>query len=461
MEKRTVILHRGVPGSRSTIGGPGGKGPWRWMPVSKDRARSEVPVVAATPPEWFRAQVQEALDHLYDYIFLQGHLLAPVIDTGAEGWNRGTALHRLLVEVIDRLKPPPGTPAHSPLWRRYRTVFMRHVESTTVSQVAEELGVSERQARRDNHDAVEAVAQLLWQRFGGAVRPPALLAPSATIVTDPTSSGDAPVDRLAVRVGSPGPHGPTRLDEVVASVRLTIQNLAEVRGVRFDAPASDRPALVATERTVLRQIILTVVVGGIEIAQPGDVVRLSSEATATQAQVTVEVPGAGDAGARVSAALASRLATARELLGPREGTLTEEWTGDALRLTLQLSAVSPTTVLLVDDNPGMLRLLRRYLGCSKYAVIEAQSPAEALAFAQDYQPDLITLDVMMPAKDGWEVLQTLRAQPRTRHIPVLVCSVLKEQDLALSLGAAGFLPKPVNQEALLQALASLERGSAR
>jgi CheY-like chemotaxis protein len=88
-------------------------------------------------------------------------------------------------------------------------------------------------------------------------------------------------------------------------------------------------------------------------------------------------------------------------------------------------------------------------------VVGAQSAGEALVRARELRPDAITLDVMLPAVDGWEVLQKLRAHPQTRHIPVLVCSVLKGRDLALSLGAAGFLAKPVNRDGLMRSLAEL------
>src|SRR5579883_966550 len=115
-------------------------------------------------------EIQLALEHLYDYVYLQGHSLAPLIQSGAAGWNRGAMLHRLLLETIERLKPPPETPPHSPLWRRYRHAFMRYVEAKTVSEIAEELGVSDRQARRDNHDAVVAIAELLRERFHGHQR---------------------------------------------------------------------------------------------------------------------------------------------------------------------------------------------------------------------------------------------------------------------------------------------------
>src|SRR5258708_39463690 len=64
--------------------------------------------------------VHDALEHLYDYVFLQSHPLNERLGNLPSEWNRGAALHRLLVETIEQLKPTSGTPAHSHLWRRYR-----------------------------------------------------------------------------------------------------------------------------------------------------------------------------------------------------------------------------------------------------------------------------------------------------------------------------------------------------
>ncbi len=80
------------------------------------------------------------------------------------------------------------------------------------------------------------------------------------------------------------------------------------------------------------------------------------------------------------------------------------------------------------------------------------SGADALALLRQLTPQAIVLDVMMPHQDGWEILQALRQEPACATIPVIVCSVLREHDLALSLGASDTLVKPVSQPALLDVL---------
>jgi CheY-like chemotaxis protein len=91
--------------------------------------------------------------------------------------------------------------------------------------------------------------------------------------------------------------------------------------------------------------------------------------------------------------------------------------------------------------------------------VAAVDGTRALECAEAEQPAAIVLDVMMPGRDGWEVLQVLKSHPATRHIPVVVCSVLQERDLALALGAAELLVKPVARPDLLRALGRHSLGS--
>ena len=113
------------------------------------------------------------------------------------------------------------------------------------------------------------------------------------------------------------------------------------------------------------------------------------------------------------------------------------------------------TVLIIDDNEGLVNLLERYLTDRACRVITAANGQEGWQLAQTTLPDAIVLDVMMPEIDGWEVLQRLRNDPQTANIPVIVCSVVIEPDLAQALKASLFLPKPVRRVDVLDALRQL------
>jgi CheY-like chemotaxis protein len=112
----------------------------------------------------------------------------------------------------------------------------------------------------------------------------------------------------------------------------------------------------------------------------------------------------------------------------------------------------PMAVLAIDDNADTLRLLEHYTVGSPYRLVGTQDPEQALALAQDLQPQIIVLDVMMPQVDGWRLLGRLRQHPATSDVPIVVCTIMAQEELAFTLGASACLRKPVTQEQFLEAL---------
>ncbi|MDG1937624.1 MAG: ATP-binding protein, partial [Pseudomonadales bacterium] len=121
-------------------------------------------------------------------------------------------------------------------------------------------------------------------------------------------------------------------------------------------------------------------------------------------------------------------------------------------------------VLVIDDDPESRQLLLRHLEKESYIGLEAEDAKQGIAIANEQQPDLILLDLMMPNIDGWTALSVLKESPSTRHIPVILQSMLDEKNLGLDLGAAEFLPKPVDRQRMATILRHLNpqdrRGSA-
>jgi signal transduction histidine kinase/CheY-like chemotaxis protein/HAMP domain-containing protein len=106
------------------------------------------------------------------------------------------------------------------------------------------------------------------------------------------------------------------------------------------------------------------------------------------------------------------------------------------------------TVLVVDDDPAMLSLLGKTLEKEGYRVISASNGVEALALARQQRPQAITLDVLMPQMDGWRALKELKADATLRDIPVVIITILSERGMAIPLGAADFMTKPVDRQRL-------------
>jgi len=109
---------------------------------------------------------------------------------------------------------------------------------------------------------------------------------------------------------------------------------------------------------------------------------------------------------------------------------------------------SAGTVLVIDDDPDARRLIRRLLTADGFRVEEAESGAAGIARARETRPDAITLDVLMPGMDGWTVLKELRSDDSVGDIPVIMLSVLREQQLGLALGASEYVTKPVDRAQL-------------
>ena len=102
------------------------------------------------------------------------------------------------------------------------------------------------------------------------------------------------------------------------------------------------------------------------------------------------------------------------------------------------------TVLVIDDDSNARDLYRRTLEKIDCRVLVASSGEDGLELARTVQPDAITLDVMMPGMDGWCVLSSLRADPLTANIPILIVTMIRDQELGFSLGATDYLTKPVD-----------------
>jgi CheY-like chemotaxis protein len=111
-------------------------------------------------------------------------------------------------------------------------------------------------------------------------------------------------------------------------------------------------------------------------------------------------------------------------------------------------------ILAIDDDPQIISLYERYLEPKGFRVIGLTDPAKAKQRVKELKPFAITLDIMMPGYDGWQVLTDLKSSSETRDIPVVVCSIVEDEEKGFSLGAADYLVKPIHEDDLL---ASLDR----
>ncbi|MFO0752410.1 MAG: response regulator [Thermodesulfovibrionales bacterium] len=109
-------------------------------------------------------------------------------------------------------------------------------------------------------------------------------------------------------------------------------------------------------------------------------------------------------------------------------------------------------ILVVEDDLSTSEVLTLYLAQAGYRIAHAYSGTEAVHRVRELKPFAVLLDVMLPEKDGWEILQEVKSDPETKDIPVIITSVIDNRELGFALGASDYLVKPVDRATLLKKL---------
>ncbi len=347
----------------------------------------------------------------------------------------GQSLRREMAAAIEALSPGAGVPFRAPSARLYNLVRMHYVQGMTIQEAAHELGVSLRQAHRDLRRGEESVAAVLWARRS--------IAPSQEPRAARLSSVQAEMAQLDTHPRS------IDLRSLLEQAQRAVSQLAQQHGVSFGAEYPIGPVMISTDPVMARQVLINALSHAVQQAAAGSL-TLALKTEREQARLTLRYEPksevrSGPVVNLVVAQLADRL---RWTVGQVEDPL-----GTRV-VELQIPIQGPT-VLVVDDNEGLVKLIDRYLTDQACQVVAAPNGQEGLRLAQELKPDAIVLDVMMPEMDGWELLQRLRTQPESAKVPIIICSVINDPDLAYSLGASLFLPKPISRANILDALHQL------
>jgi len=398
--------------------------------------------------EQFVAALRTTLIRLDDYQNLRHSPLLPLLPLAPEGPNP-VALQRYLIEAIDTLKRAPGSAQAAAL------LYYRYVEHLSQADVAFQLGISVRQLRRDQNNAIELLAEQVWREVASLHAVP--VAVSLPTPSPALASGalHAEVDWLRRRhTGVSCQLGP-ELQKALAEAAV----LAATYQVDFRRGAPRDAVAVALPPLVLRQTLLTL----LQLLMP--VVahqRLTLTTTETQRTVTLTIalPAGVEPGPLLNACQQAHQ-VALQLLTPFHGAVAAPSQPAPAAIELILPKVAGIPVLVVDDNPDTCQLLQRYAAHSRYQVIPVTDGRQTVALAQQHAVQALVLDVMMPDLDGWDLLAQLRYHPATQRLPIAVCTVLPQQELARLLGATHFLQKPINQETFLETLTTLVAATAR
>ncbi len=390
--------------------------------------------------------LRSALHYLYDPVNLRRSPLVELLALRNE-FDSAAALQGILLAAIGALKPDDAEPPQSYAWRVYDTLSLQYVRQLPREDVANQLGISERQLRREQRLAIEALAQQLWQ----AQQLATVSLPKLAGGEPPAGQVDSPQPPAAAEIAPAEVRVP--LGEALENVRSLISPLAQQAGASVQLYIAAELVALPAPPLALRTILLSVLATAIPMAGSGAVVMT---ATRRDHKIAIAVrcrePESAEAPltAKELAALATAQAQAAfyaaqlDIAGSTRGRLV---------VTLLLAAPQEPSILVIDDNADWLELVQRYAAGLPQRIITLRTPETAVAAAGKLQPALIFLDVMMHNVDGWQVLSDLRHDPATAQIPVVVCSILPLAEMALALGANAFLQKPVSQQQFLEMLA--------
>jgi signal transduction histidine kinase/CheY-like chemotaxis protein len=270
------------------------------------------------------------------------------------------------------------------------------------------------------------------------------------------------------------------LARLVEEVRSIVEPLAAANGNRLEIVCPAALGAFYTDRTKLKQSLLNLLSNaskfthdgrvGLEV-KPGDA-EISFIVSDTGIGMTEEQQGrlfqafsqADASTTRQYGGTGLGLAITKHFCEMLGGSITVESTpgrgstftvtlpdrGRALSTTAAVpeGAEQAALVMIVDDDPNARDLLAATVRREGYRVIEATDGQAAVTLARRWHPDVVTLDVLMPRMDGWAVLTALKSDPALAEIPVIIVTVLADRGIAVSLGAAEFLTKPVDRARL-------------
>jgi len=410
--------------------------------------------MAADPArEFFEAELGKALFHLYDPAYLRHSPLLRAFGL-EQSDDPVLELRHLLSEAIDALRPDEGVPHQSGAWRIYRILFYRYTEQFTQREVASDLGLSVRQLRREEKSAIAVLADRLSAQCQsldiGLLGLVDQIQNDGPQLSPITPSQQQELDWIEKTI----PRQQVDALGMIESALDTVHPLLAARDMTVDLCLPPDPVPLLANPAALRQALLHILTTAADRVPHGRI-AVVVEDSSPRALCWLRITAQGASGSTIRPPDNEALAMMRKLvevsgasLEVSEGMDAHELFGVSLRVPL----AEHVPVLVIEDNADTMQLLKRYLAYSRYRFIGISDPESALDLKNYPCPRIIVLDVMMPGIDGWELLVRLRQHPKTRDVPVVVCTILPQETLALALGAAAFLRKPISRRDLLAVL---------
>jgi CheY-like chemotaxis protein len=303
--------------------------------------------------------------------------------------------------------------------------------------------VSRRTVNRLQHSAAEALTAVIWERSQQARSGAA----DATLKADQTSVQDpdwnAQLQRELNSLEAKAPSATADVGEVIDNVLEIVNPMLYKQAVAVKVMSIQPDLIVTVHPVLLHQILLSALLHLAQYIVEGEIALY---ARLEDGNAKIALTGNVAKEGLSQSSLAEDLPTSNK-------TSVETFVEDARAFVwISAPAVGKVTVLVVDDNEDMARFYRDSTIGTRYHIAHIAQGEELPAVVDSLMPDVIVLDIMLPDIDGWRLLMRMHENPATRHIPVIICTVIREEELARSLGAACYLAKPVRPSQFIQAL---------
>jgi CheY-like chemotaxis protein len=396
--------------------------------------------------EPFIRHVHRALRHLYEPAELQISPLVAMFPPSMRA-EVPSNLRKILIDAINKLKPDPRVPPDSNAWRNYQVLCFRFEEQYSQDEVAAQMALSPRQVRRLEYTALHALTETLAMQYNLSITPEVTRENSPS----PLSEHKQELDWLKKSYQ----RETIRLEALIESVIKTSASMIQSLSSEIETNIPPGLPLITGQITTLRQVLLNILIAAVR-ACPNGIIQINAAQAGKLVHIEIlSIPN--DPIAETCSDVSEFIDLARHLIELSEGNLTllPEKAGQILGVRLTVQTNEQMNVLAIDDNEDILQLIQRYLENTRFHLISARDPRQALELAVESQARVIILDIMLPEVDGWELLGRIRAHPILESVPVIISTILPHQQLARSLGAAAFLRKPVSREALLETLNKL------
>jgi len=381
--------------------------------------------------------LRDTLNNLYDPEHLRRSPLAEML--GLAGRNdTPTAMLHTLEDLIASLKPQPGLSSSVQDRHSYELLQFRYIEQFTQKEVAEHLGVSLRQYQREQQIALERLASLLEEKVGVKLQ-------------EQLGKQENHSEKDIAWMVNPSLEEKSDFSSILEGVLRLVHPLTERYSIKFKVEIEPGLPAVNVHREALRQILVAIFSVTIHQAV-GGLIRLYIRRD--RDDVIVSIEGGKNARERVQLSDNDKanLVMAERMIKLIGGALEQKEETVVPKTRLCLPIFKRMNIMVIDDSQDNIQLLQRFLSDTQYQMTGLIDPQLAIGAIENNLPQLIVLDLMMPSIDGWEILSQLRSKPAIQHIPVVVCSILPQEELALSLGADAFLRKPITREVFLALL---------